>query len=327
MVQRRVGSVVYREDLSPHLVILRLMPEAGSRFPPSRPGQYIALSSDDCDLTTKIGTGSDGKAIYGPDLDDSGARRTGTVTHSYSLASAPWEQEAHGFLEFYVALEMLHDGSYGRLSSAFVKLDPTDDQHRVLGYVDRIAGTFTLEGRTNGYQNVLMIGTGTGLAPFVAMVKQLHHDATTGHGDGRRYTLLHTNRTYAELGYHKTLLDIERSAAFDFVYVPTVSRPTKRDRFDQAIGSGRANNVLRSLLGLPTQEVARRKTEKVPGVGGDAALPAPDPELPAHLSVDHLVERITPATTKMLACGNPAGLSDIRETAERCGIAFEKEEW
>ena len=147
------------------------MLEEGSHFPPSKAGQYIALSSDDCELTIPIGTGDDGKTIYGPAVNDSGTRRTGTVTHTYSIVSAPWEQEAHGYLEFYIALAMLRDGSYGRLSLASVKLDPTDDQHRELGYVDRIAGTFTLKERTSGYQNVLMIGTGTSLAPFVAMIK------------------------------------------------------------------------------------------------------------------------------------------------------------
>ena len=327
MVQRRAGSIVYREDLSPHLMILRLMPELGSRFPPSKAGQYIALSSDDCELTTKIGIGSDGKPVYGHALDESGARRTGKVTHSYSLASAPWEQETHGYLEFYLALEMLRDGSYGRLSSAFVNLDATDDQYRTLGYVDRIAGTFTLEDRTRGYQNVLMVGTGSGLAPFVAMTKQLHHDATTEQGDRRRYTLLHTSRTYAELGHHTTLLEIEHSGTFDFVYIPTVSRPTDRDRSDPTLGIGRANNILRTLFGLSTrEEEVLAETGRSPETAGTGPQPY-GPELPAHVSAHSLAARIAPATTKILACGNPAGLSDMRQTAERCGVAFEKEDW
>ena len=41
-----------------------------------------------------------------------------------------------------------------------------------------------------------------GLAPFVSMIKQLHHDNAVGH-DGRMFALLHTNRTTAELGYHQ----------------------------------------------------------------------------------------------------------------------------
>jgi ferredoxin-NADP reductase len=327
MVQRRAGSIVYREDLSRHLMILRLMPEAGSRFPPSKAGQYIALSSDDCELTTKIGVGSDGKALYGPALDESGARRKGTITHSYSIASAPWEQETHGYLEFYIALQSLRDGSYGRLSSAFVKLDPANDRSRTLGYVDRIVGAFTLEDRTRGYENVLMVGTGSGLAPFAAMTKQLHHDATTGQGDRRRYTLLHTNRTSEELGYHKTLQEIEDSGTFDFVYIPTVSRPTDRDRSDPTLGLGRANNILRTLFGLSTrEEEVLEETGRSPETTGTG--PQPDrPELPAHVSAQGLAARIVPATTKILACGNPAGLSDMRQTAERCGVAFEKEDW
>ena len=54
-----------------------------------------------------------------------------------------------------------------------------------------------------------MIGTGSGLAPFAAMVKQLHHDATRGSASDVRYTLVHGNRSYAELGYHDELAAIE----------------------------------------------------------------------------------------------------------------------
>jgi len=51
------------------------------------------------------------------------------------------------------------------------------------------------------------------------------------------------------------------------------------------------------------------------------------PELPAHVSTQGLAARIAPDTTKILACGNPAGLSDMGQTAERCGVAFEQEAW
>ena len=54
-----------------------------------------------------------------------------------------------------------------------------------------------LAARAEGLESVLFVGTGTGVAPFVSMVKELH--AQGGGGDPRRYTLLHTNRTVAEL--------------------------------------------------------------------------------------------------------------------------------
>ena len=330
MAQRRVGTVVYREDLSPHLLIIRLMPEAGTTFPTSKAGQYITLSSDNCRLTKKLGVRPDGKAIHGPALDESGQQKTGTVTHSYSLSSAPEEQETHGYLEFYLTLETLRGGGYGRLSSALARLDPAG-RERTLGYVDRIAGTFTLEDRTTGYSHVLMVGSGTSLAPFVAMIKQLHHDAQSGRGDGQRYTLLHTNRTFEELGYHETLVDIERAQNFDFVYIPTVSRPTDHDRRNPGVGIGRANNVLRYMLGLLTKEqealAASLGRDGDPGEAEEAFRRTVKPELPAHLSVGGLADRLDAKTTKILACGNPVSLTDIRQTAERCGFAFDMEEW
>ena len=90
MAGRKVGTVTYKRDLSPILTIFRLMPEAGSLFPPSKAGQYIALRRDDCKLTKKLGKAEDGSAIYGPALDEDGNQKIGQVTHSYSIASAPW---------------------------------------------------------------------------------------------------------------------------------------------------------------------------------------------------------------------------------------------
>ena len=38
-------------------------------------------------------------------------------------------------------------------------------------------------------------------------------------------------------------------------------------------------------------------------------------------------ERIDPSKTIILACGNPASMTDIQRTAARVGVTFEKEEW
>ena len=102
-----------------------------------------------------------------------------------------------------------------------------------------------------------MVGTGTGLAPFVSMLKQLHFDAQRGTKPPARYTLLHANRTFEELAYHRELLEIEAAQTFDFVYAASVSRPTARDLADPQIGTGRANNILRQVFSLPPQPLKR----------------------------------------------------------------------
>jgi len=58
-----------------------------------------------------------------------------------------------------------------------------------LAYVERIVGDFTLAKRAAGFDHVLMVGTGTGLAPFVSMVKQLDREAGNGKRPAARYTL------------------------------------------------------------------------------------------------------------------------------------------
>ncbi len=178
-----------------------------------------------------------------------------------------------------------------------------------------------------------MVGTGTGLSPFVAMMKERHHRATHGDDDGRRYMLLHTNRVHDELAYHARLLEIERKAAFDFSYIAAVSRPSPQDFDNGGLGVGRGNNVLRHIFDLPIPEeeaVARARTD-----GGDidkakaeaAAARAVRPTLPAHLSGEKLRADITPSKTIILTCGNPASIADIERTAARVEVTFKKEEW
>ena len=329
MAVRKVGTVNYKKDLSPILTIFRLMPEPGGRFPDSKAGQYIALRRDDCKLTKKVGVGPDGKPKYGLDLDGSGTQKIGPVTHSYSIASAPWETEEQGFLEFYVVLEIVNDGTPGRLSESFFRLD--HEKGSSVTYFERITGNFTLGDRASGYESVIMVATGTGLAPFISMMKQLHYEASRGRGDGRLYTVLHTNRTYEELAYHQDLLEIEASGKLDFVYIPTVSRPKQRDIDDKTLGRGRANNVLRHIFDLPLKEtdVVKEVSEQ----GGDTAKAqaALDrtvrPVLPQQIDLPSLRDRLNPSRTVLMTCGNPWSMADVELTAKRNQIHFEMEEW
>jgi len=182
--------------------------------------------------------------------------------------------------------------------------------------------------RAEEFESVLFVGTGTGVAPFVSMVKELH--ARGGGGDPRRYTLLHTNRTVAELGYHDALFEIEAAGRFDFMYVPTVSRPSEHAGVDKRIGQGRASNVLRHIFDLPTTE-----DDKLTNAVGDVAHMAAGlalerlvhPVLPGHLTASAIRDRVDPASTVLLTCGNPVSTADLKSTAARRQIRFELEEW
>jgi ferredoxin-NADP reductase len=328
MADWKTGRVTTWQPLSPILSIFRLMPEDGTRFPDYKAGQYIALRRQDCKLTRRV-VDAGGRAHYSPDIDEHGNHKVGPVAHSYSISSAPWETAEHGWLEFYVVLEITEEQYPGRLTESLFRIDPPRDDQ--VGYVSRITGDFTLDKRVAGSRNVLMVGTGTGLAPFAGMLKQLHHDAAAGRGDGVRYTLLHANRTYEELAFHQQLLEIERAQAFDFVYVPSVSRPTARDEADEGMGRGRANNALRLLYGMPMREEEELKLAQASG--GDVALAAAAveravrPRLPRRLDAAALRERLQPAQTVIMTCGNPSSMADIRVVAEAVGARYEKEDW
>jgi len=326
MATRRTGRAATFERLTPTLATFRLRPEDGFPFPDYKAGQYMALARDDCKLTRRV-TDASGKARYEPDVDEAGQPRRGTVTHSYSIASAPWETRELGHLEFYVVLEVGEQQYPGRLTESFFRMSPPDDD--VVGYVDRIAGDFTLDKRAAGARNVVMVGTGTGLAPFVAMAKELDHEAAAGRTDGVRYTLFHANRTADELAYHRELQAIEDAARFDFVYVASVSRPSGAP--DPRVGAGRGNNLLRRVMDMPSKE--QDELAEAGAAGGDVAAARKALEravpavLPSRVDARALRDRLDPATTVILTCGNPSSMSDIRYVAETNGIRFEKEDW
>lgn len=328
MAEIKVGTTVSRFDLSPILALFRLVPEHGHRFPPYAAGQYIALRRENCRLTRRE-LQPDGRVLYVPDLDENGEQRRGAVTHSYSVASAPYETAQFGWLEFYIILEMYADGKPGRLTESLFQLDPGEDNSIV--YFTKIAGDFTLEKRTAGFDHIVLVGTGTGLAPFASMIKQVHHEGRAGAFSRKRFTLFHGNRGSNELGYHERLLEIERSKVIDFTYVPSVSRPSREELRDPSLGKGRANNLLRLVLGLPMKEeedlVRAHETGGEPEHAEALAQRAVRPVLPSHHSRERLLERMPAGNTVILTCGNPRSMEDILHVAAVCGIRCEKEEW
>jgi ferredoxin-NADP reductase len=305
-IEMKRGRIASWRRLSSKLAIFRLVADNGRRVPAFEAGQYVALRRDDCLLTKKV---HDGNVVrYVPDLDTDGKQKRGPVTHSYSIASAPFETAASNSLEFYVVLERHGHGELGRFTESLFRMEREGSDR--LDYLERVVGNFTLPRRAAGFAHVLMVASGTGLAPFVSMVKQLHFEAQRNGAPRKRYTLVHANRTYEELAYHRELIAIEASNKFDFVYVPSVSRPTARDRGDSHLGVGRANNLLRKVFGMPAREAQ-----------------AVAPELPRDRPIEMLQERIDSAHTVVLACGNPDGMEDIASIAAQSGMRFEKEDW
>ena len=89
MAELKSGRIVEWHRLSNALSLFRLVSADGGTFPAYEAGQYIALRRDDCLLTRKVKDGNEVR--YVPDLDEQGNQRRGSVTHSYSISSAPYE--------------------------------------------------------------------------------------------------------------------------------------------------------------------------------------------------------------------------------------------
>ena len=328
MAKTRIGTVISWRNSSPGLAVFRLIPEGGARFPEYKAGQYIALGRHDCRLTRKA-PGNGHPPQYVPDLNVGGEQKRGMVTHAYSIASAPFETETQGHLEFYVILERDAEGSLGRLTESMFRMDPTTDNQ--LTYFDTIKGEFTLERRCTGFDSVVFVGTGTGVAPFVSMIKQLDFEAAAGQTDGVRYTLVHANRTYEELDYRAEFAAIAAAQRFDFVYVPSVSRPTPRDLENPALGKGRANNLLRHIFGMQVRE--EQDVSEALALGHDAAQAQQAlqrtvmPAVPRNMALADLQRRVRAPKTVIVTCGNPGSMADIEYVAHAQQAHFEKEDW
>lgn len=316
------------QRFAPIVASFDLAPEEGSSFPPYTAGQYIALARDNCHLTQKV-VRENGEVEIIPQVDEEGKPKLGRVTHSYSIASAPYETQQNSLLHFYIVLEHDAHGRPGRLTSSFFKME--EEQDPTVFYHERIAGDFTLEKRVGDAAHLLMVGTGTGIAPFVSMLKQLHFEAENGKKPPFGITLIHTNRTTQELNYREVFEAIAQKELFDFVYLPSVSRPTEEDRKNRKLGLARANNLLRSILGEKLREEelleeARAKNENV--AQAEAHLQKTvTPRLPGSFQPELLRKRLLTDKTVVMTCGNPQFMEDIQRLAERFAFRFEKEEW
>lgn len=133
------------------------------------------------------------------------------IERPYSLASSPREAE----LEFF--LERVPGGELSR------KLYDLREGGRV--HVRQTPkGVFQLD-ETSGRRKHLMVATVTGVAPFVSMVRTLHHDEKRGPPSAaHEIFLLHGASRSWELGYDAELASIEHQKRW-LSYIPTVSRP------------------------------------------------------------------------------------------------------
>jgi ferredoxin--NADP+ reductase len=171
--------VLHREDLTGRLAVVKVAPD-GWALPTFVPGQYATLGL--------------------PDADKPG----GLLRRVYSIASPPGLDH----LEFYI--QLVQDGEFTR---ELWPLGPGEP----LFLSPKLGGKFTLEAVPDD-ADLLLVATGTGLAPFVSMLRHFQ-----GSGRWRRCVVAHGARDESELGYRALL---ERLAADDrsLTYLPMLTR-------------------------------------------------------------------------------------------------------
>lgn len=186
------ATVVAVTDFAPGLRTIHVRPDVPMDAFLS--GQYVTLGLE--------GT----VPRSGPGLVDEFRKTDPTkmVLRAYSIAS-PGDRVDE--LEFYVA----HVAG-GSLTPRIWSLEAGDRIQ--LGR--RVVGNFTLERCQTS--TALMVGTGTGIAPFIAFLR------TAARHPDRRYVLLHGAIQRRELGYYGELHALSRALP-NVTYLPAVSRP------------------------------------------------------------------------------------------------------
>jgi ferredoxin-NADP reductase len=166
---------------------------------PFEPGQYMT-----------IGVYSDGKIVQRP----------------YSIASPPETAGEDGY-EMYVRLVPIP-----RFTTLLWRLE---EGHRMRMIGPK--GRFVLE--PDDERTHLFVSTGTGIAPFMAMMRQ-----HLIHGRPRRTVMLNGSSYADELGYREILETWQRDGTYPVSYVPTISRPNDPRNAGWTGRIGRAENVI-----------------------------------------------------------------------------------
>jgi ferredoxin--NADP+ reductase len=218
------ATLVERQDLTDELAMVRVLPDAG--VPGYKPGQYATLGLMP-DPTTELGKIQAAKKGLAK-----------LVLRPYSLSSSPLDERG---LETYLAL--VPDGAFTPLAWNLGEGDR-------LYVAPKCKGKFTLDG-IPADRKLVAIATGTGLAPFVSMIRTYRET-----GRWQRFAIVHGVRYRGDLGYRA---ELEAFAEKDesITYISTCSREAEPEGQGDWFGlRGRVNvaveeKAFNDLAGFP----------------------------------------------------------------------------
>jgi ferredoxin/flavodoxin---NADP+ reductase len=187
------ATVTGREEINPQLMVLRVQSDAA--LFDFKPGQFAVL----------------GLLGGEPRVPEAGAEETvpapdKIIRRAYSIASSSVERR---YLEFYLALV-----TSGQLTPRLFGLRP--GSRLFLG--PKASGVFTLD-RVPPDKAIVLIATGTGLAPYISMLRTMLVSETR-----RRFVVVHGARCSWDLGYRAELESLARLRS-NFTYLPGITRP------------------------------------------------------------------------------------------------------
>jgi ferredoxin--NADP+ reductase len=221
------ATVGGRVEVAPGLIILRVTPD---NLPfEFKAGQYVVLGlkaserrCDDAEVegapSVEAGSAGDATAVTGTpesqaavDAQAAAVAKAAAdpermIRRAYSIAS---ESRADEYLEFYLTMV-----SSGDLTPRLFALELRDR----LYVGPKAVGVFTLD-KAAPNKHILMIGTGTGLAPYMSMLR-----SELVCGGPRQFVVVHGARFSWDLGYRTELAGLARHCS-NFHYLPVITRP------------------------------------------------------------------------------------------------------
>ena len=188
------AAVTGREEIAPGTIILRVAP-VGWELPAFNPGQF-----------TVLGLPGSAPRCPGSDPDAQEIPQDKLILRAYSIASSSVAKE---YMEFYITLVRS-----GELTPRLFQLKIGDK----LWLQKKVTGFFTLE-TVPREANVILVATGTGLAPYMSMIR-----SELARNTNRRYAVIHGAYHSWDLGYRQELETL-RGLSSVFTYIPVISDP------------------------------------------------------------------------------------------------------
>lgn len=232
MVVDNKGKITYLQVIKEDLAVFKITPENG-QIPDFKAGQFLTIGTN---------VPSEGKII----------RR------AYSIASAPEQKK---YWELYI--RWVKKPVPGRLTTQLFNMKEGDDILWV-----KPTGIFTINEKMHDgspdNRRMVLIGGGTGLAPFVSYSNHLR--AT---GSKREIVVLHGASYVDELGYRDLLTALEEESldkgkgAWNFRYRASISRPQEWFNRTWNGQKGRVESFLRPKAGKDLSPLEELVGEKV----------------------------------------------------------------